>query len=481
MSQKDAPLFEALKNYLRRGIIPFHTPGHRGGQSLRDFGEMARELLEFDLTEFSDLDGASTEVRRNEAQRLAAEFFGAETTHFLANGATEGVLALILAIGRPGDEIIVLRDCHISVIHGMILSGLRPVFVAPDWIPGWSLPCLPTPERIQSVLKAHPYAKAVWVTHPSYAGVTGELAPIAQVVHDAGLPLLVDEAHGGYLRWTGLSTAAEAKDLADAWVHGIHKIMGSLTQTGLLHLQGERIDHSRIAQTLAWVRSTSPSYLLLSSIDLVRRFMALNGVEYFERTAMAAARLRIKLEEDGICQLIPNPAKGFGLDPMKLVVSWLEQGWTGGEARQILSDLHRIQPEFFDRNHVGFFLSPMQHPRDFGLLRQAARYLVRHPHGPSLERVGPPPLQEGGLVYSPSEAVNAESEWIPYRRASGYIAAQSVAPYPPGMPIWCPGERITPDAIEWLQAFEAVGGGITGLNGDSVLVLKDSRASYGIE
>lgn len=477
LSQNNVPLLNAIKNYLRKGIVPFHTPGHRGGSALRGLSVRGQEPWALDLTEIPDLDGGSSEARRGEAECLAAEFFGAEETHFLANGATEGVLALLLALGSPGDEIIVVRDCHVSVVHGLILSGLAPVFVAPNWVPGWSLPCLPTPEQFQSVLDAHPRAKAVWITHPSYAGVTGALAPIAQVVHNAGLPLIIDEAHGGYLRWTG-SDDLEARDLADAWIHGSHKIMGSLTQTGLLHLQGQRIDRSRIARTLSWVRSTSPSYILLSSIDVVRRFMAVDGKAYFERTASAALFLRNELASQQVRILSDSDEGYYSVDPMKLVVSWRDQGWTGSAARQCLAEKYRIQPEFFDRENVGFFFSPVQNPRDYQKLRQAALEINRVSIAAPLASIGPPPLQEGVLKSPPRAASFEEMEWVPWNHAVGRIAGHCIAPYPPGIPLWCPGERISQNAVEWFGEFKKAGGIVTGIKGEQVPVLKGSSDSY---
>ncbi len=458
--QRTAPLFDGLLHYLARSMTAFHTPGHRGGRGLDELFAGAN-LLALDLTELPDLDGASVEQRRAEAEGLAAEFFGAETSHFLVNGATEGILALLLSLGKPGDTVIVAGDCHLSVIHGLILADLNPVFLPPQWVPGWSLPMLPDAQTLRRAVAEHPGVCGVWLTHPSYAGVIGNIQALAQVVHDYNLPLLLDEAHGGYLQLAGIKTP-EARDVADAWVQGAHKIMGSLTQTGLLHLKGKRLDHDRVARSLAWVRSTSPSYLLLASLDTLRRRLASRGEADFGRAVEKSNTLRRQLAAAGVCMLQAGSGESFQIDPLKLVVSFLDSGWTGPAAWRVLAEEFRVQPEFFDRDRVGFFFSGAQQEQDWSLLARALAEINARKYS-AIPSLGPPPLERRETVLRPREAAFANSRDLPLLQAGDCIAASAVAPYPPGIPLWVPGERILAEAVRWLADFLAAGGHVTGL------------------
>lgn len=464
--QSAAPLFDGLLHYLKRGMTGFHTPGHRGGAGL-DGGFAHADLLALDLTELPDADGASVEQRRAEAQALAAEFFGADMSYFLVNGATQGILALLLSVGRPGETVIIAGDCHISVVHGLILAGLNPAFLTPQWVPGWSLPMLPTGKTLQCALEKHPSACAVLITHPSYAGVTGDLAGLAQVTHARGIPLLIDEAHGGYFQLAGLKMD-EARDVADAWVHGAHKIMGSLTQTGLLHVRGDRIDHGRISRALAWVGSTSPSYILLASLDTLRRRLACRGQTDFRQAVEKSNIMKANLAAAGVRFLQPTVDGSFQVDPMKLVVSFLHNGGTGWDAWRVLTNEFRLQPEFYDRDQVGFFFSGTQPAGDWSLLESALKEMAGRKL-PALPRLGPPPIENRKMVLSPREAGFAAAHDLPLSQAGGCVAAAAVAPYPPGIPIWIPGERIKEETVHWLTEFLAAGGTVSGLTREGLV------------
>ncbi|HEX2952704.1 MAG TPA: aminotransferase class I/II-fold pyridoxal phosphate-dependent enzyme, partial [Bacillota bacterium] len=409
MNREDgAPLFDGLRRYLTRHFTAFHTPGHRGGAGLIELS--GSDLLRMDLTELTDLDGQTVQAWRGEAEALASELFGADRSYFLVNGATEGILALSLSIGEPGDEVIVVRDCHLSVFHGMILSGLKPVFISPGWLRDWNLPVLPPVEALQKVLAAHPKAKAVWVTHPSYAGVVGDLRPWADLAHRAGLPLIVDEAHGGYLSLID-SSFHEAREVADAWVHGAHKIMGSMTQTGLLHLHKGRLDEYRVNAALDWVRSTSPSYPLLCSLDLIRRRMSQDGKQAYQRVAEEASILRQRLAAAGISALSVQDGP-YRYDPMKLVLTFISQGIGGYEAQERLRGEHRIQAEYADGENIVFFLSPFQSREDLERLFKATQTLVSDSQRPAAGRMAPPAFSSETLAMSPREAAFSPHETV---------------------------------------------------------------------
>lgn len=456
--QHRAPLFDGIRRYLSKGYTSFHTPGHRGGSGLVDLA--TTDLMAMDLTELTDSDGSDVQEWRRDAERLAADFFGADETYFLANGATEGVLALCLSVGSPGDEIIVARDCHLSVIHGIILAGLKPIFADPYWISGHALPALPKPDTVKQWIDKHPKAKAVWVTNPSYAGIVGDLQVLANLAHRAGMLFLVDEAHGGYMNLTGL-TVTEARDVADAWVHGAHKMMGSMTQTGFLHLRGSRLDRLRLVAALDWVRTTSPSYPLLSSLDLMRRRLSISGEEQFQTVAGYADKLRKILHAHNIDVLMGPLSDSYQVDPMKIVLSWLRSGVTGLEAQRRLRVDERIQAEYADRDHLVFFLSPVQRGEDICRLTDAALKLKKA-GAEALRPTEPPPTGNGPIGISPREAVFQPYTTVSLDEAIGRVAASSIAPYPPGIPLWVPGETIDEAKAVWLQDFQKAGGTAVG-------------------
>jgi arginine/lysine/ornithine decarboxylase len=468
--QDRAPLFEGLRRYLSHHFTAFHTPGHRGGAGLIEFSE-GPGVLAMDLTELADLDGETIQSWRAEAEQLASEFFGADQSHFLVNGATEGIQALALSIGEPGDEVIVVRDCHLSVIHGMILAGLKPVFISPDWLRDWNLPVLPPVSALEEALIKHPRAKAVWVTHPSYAGVIGDIHAWAETAHRAGKLFVVDEAHGGYLSLIDPSFP-EAREVADAWVHGAHKIMGSMTQTGFLHLRHGRWDERRVKSALDWVRSTSPSYPLLCSLDLIRRRLCQEGARDLQRLAQSASTLRQALSTAGI-QVLTGEG-GYRQDPVKIVLSWLPQGIDGYEAQRRLRSEYRIQAEYADGENVIFFLSPFQAPDELKMLATAGQRIAAGSQRPPIPRMSPPILKHGMPALSPREAAFKPGMLVEVDQAAGKVAASVIAPYPPGIPLWVYGEVIEEAQVAWLKAFLAAGGDVVGMVENKIPVLKDS-------
>lgn len=473
--QKDAPLLEALLAYSQKRMIPFHTPGHRGGRGSEPlWRKVGKKLLPLDLTELKEIaPGRDSESLVRAAEELAAEAFGARRTYFLVNGASGGIISALLAVGTGGKKIIVARNCHLSVINGLLLSGLSPVFVSPRWIAG--LPALPAPAAVKEALRRHPEAAAILVTNPGYHGIYGPLAEIGAVAKAAGLPLLVDEAHGGHLRYLGLAVEAAAAG-ADLWIWGVHKIMGSLTQTGMLHLGSGKIDPGRVEQALALTGTTSPSYLLLASLDSVRRRLYFHGREMFARAAALGEKIRKKLRQTTGLEVLEEEQlpEGYGLDPTKIVLSFGPSGLPGLAAAEILRRKYRIQPEYADLHNLYFFLAPAQRTGEVRALLRACRALAGT-GGYEREKAEPPPWSCATPVFSPREAWQKPSLPVPLGEAAGKIAAGWVAAYPPGIPLWLPGERITKEMTEWISRFQQAGGYVRGVeNNNIVRVVNDS-------
>lgn len=491
--QSTAPLLEGLMKYAARTrareMIQFHMPGHRGGKGLAPlFRQLGGDLFSLDLTELREINyGHAPDFLLKAAERLAAEAFGAQTSFFLVNGASIGIAASFLGLNAPGREVIISRDCHLSVINGLILSGMKPRFISPRWIEG--LPTLPTPEVLEEAILESPGAAGVFLTNPGYSGLYGPLAQVAEVVRRHNLPLLIDEAHGGHLRFFGVPEAAAVG--ADLWVWGFHKMLGSLTQTAMLHLgksisrERGRLDPHRIAESLQILGTTSPSYLLLASLDSARRELFFHGERMFSKAARLGAKARRELRDIPGLRVFPAgklPA-GYGCDPTKVILSFRPLGLSSWQAEEILCRRFRIQPEYADGDYLYFFISYAQEEEEVDALIQACRRVAASRNGEkdsfsSLqgrnEEFTSPPWRNGTLELSPREAFQAPAAHISLKEAGDKIAASVVAAYPPGIPLWVPGERISPDLVEWGRTLQKNGGYLRGVDNGTIKIVADS-------
>lgn len=447
--QNHAPLYEALMAYVRRRPAVFHVPGHKQGRSAapalrRMLGEQG---LALDLTEAPGLDDLHAPAGCiAEAQQLAAAAFGAGQTYFLVGGTTAGLQALILAACRPGEPILVPRHAHRAVLGGLILSGAIPHYVRPDYDAEMDLPVGITPGAMAAALANCPGARAMVLVHPTYHGLPAQLTELVQLAHGRGLPVLVDEAHGAHFAFHPALPVPALAAGADGVAQSLHKAGGSLTQSSLLHLgHHTRLDRQRVQAMLRLVQSTSPSYLLMVSLDLARRELALNGRAQWERAITTAAYARRRL--GGAVREWPDA------DPTRLVIDVRPWHVSGPEAAEQLW-AHGVAVELAGQAYVLAIIGPADGYSEVDRLVQALGRLE-----PSTGRVagtlGEPPWPE--LVLPPREAFLAEREPVPLVQARGRIAAELAAPYPPGIPVLAPGERITPEVIEYLERCRVLG------------------------
>lgn len=427
---------------------------------------MGDRVFRADLPELPDLDNlfAPTGVIQ-QAQELAAAAFGAEQTWFLANGSTCGIEAAILAVCHPGEKVILPRNVHQSAIAALILSGAVPVFVQPDYDPNWDLAHPPSPEAIAQALNQHPDAKAVFVVSPTYYGVCADLGAIAQLAHRYHMPLLVDEAHGAHLAFHPDLPPSALSRGADLAVQSTHKTLGAMTQAAMLHVQGNRIDRDRIRQALQLVQSTSPSFVLLASLDAARHQMATQGHEPLTRTLELAAIARTQLGQiPGLSVLEEVHLNSFAgavwLDRTRLTVNVTGLGITGFEADERLHELGVIA-ELPSLRHLTFIISIGNTEPDIKQLVQGFATLSHSEgklsHLPTVALL--PPTQ---ACISPRNAFFATTETVAIAHAVNRISAELVCPYPPGIPVLVPGEEITSGAIAYLQQILEAGGWITG-------------------
>ncbi|MCF4970143.1 aminotransferase class I/II-fold pyridoxal phosphate-dependent enzyme [Nostoc sp. CMAA1605] len=480
LNQNQAPLLAALKNCAARPHAAFYTPGHKRGrgisQALVDL--LGKDVFGVDLTELADLDNLSApQGVIQQAQQLAAAAFGATKTWFLVNGSTCGIEAAILATCGVGDKIILPRNVHSSAIAGLILSGAMPIFIHPEYDSVLDIAHSITPENLQATLQQHPDAKAVLTVYPTYYGVCGDLQAIAHITHQYHIPLLVDEAHGAHFAFhPDLPTPALVCG-ADLTVQSIHKVLGAMTQASMLHIQGERIDIDRVSKALQLLQSTSPSYVLLASLDAARQQMAVDGKQIMSRTLQLARDGRNSISQIPGLSVLQLPtgdlSPGFvDLDATRLTVNVFRIGLTGFEVEEIL-DAQGVTAEFATLQNLTFIISLGNTDEDIHKLVEGFR---------SLEKIkplnltpNPFPCREGAQELkpiSPREAFFAASEIVPVWEACDRICAETVCPYPPGIPALIPGEVITPSVLEYLEKIQQQGGFITGCHDSSLQTLK---------
>jgi arginine decarboxylase len=483
LSQKQTPLLNALIKLNLRENAAFYAPGHKKGRGIEPKLEhlFGKKVFRSDLPELPELDNlfAPQDVIL-QAQKLASQCFGADRTWFLVNGSTCGIVSAIVATCGAGDKIILPRNTHQSAIAGLIISGAIPIFINPEPDPLCNITYSITPEALQQTLKKHPDSKAVMVLHPSYQGICGDLAAIAQITHQYKIPLLVDEAHGGHFTFHEQLPPSALGVGADLTVQSTHKVLGAMTQASMLHLQGTRIDPQRISKALQLMQSTSPSYILLASLDAARKQMALEGEALMSKTLELAnlAREKIaKIPKLSVLEFTPKP--GFKhLDITRLTVDISQLGITGYEADEILHQQLGITCELPLRQHLTFIITFGNSQQDIEKLIQALTTLSCVSPIPD-SRIQTPvrvnvcsPL----LQLSPRQAYFATTETLPFAQSGDRICGELICPYPPGIPILMPGEIITTEAIAYLQEVLKSGGVITGCSDETlatVLVIRD--------
>ena len=483
LNQNQTPLIDALKVSISRPHAPFYTPGHKRGAGISPIltDLLGKEVFRADLTELAELDHLFTpESAILAAQELAAVAFGAEKTWFLVNGSTCGIEAAILATCGMNDKIILPRNVHSSVISGLILSGAIPTFINPEYDQDLDFAHSITPEAVKTALAKYPDAKAVLTVYPTYYGVCGDLSAIAQITHQHHIPLIVDEAHGAHFSFhPHLPTSALAAG-ADLTIQSIHKTLGAMTQASMLHIQGNRIDIDRLNKSLQLVQSTSPSFILLASLDAARQQMAINGEWLMSQTLQLAEAARSQISQIpglSVLEIPPTPLFKGGfvdLDQTRLTINISELGLTGFEAEEILNEMG-VTSEFSSLQNITFIISLGNIWTDIDALVQGLKNLTRIPQLTSqykLCKYTNDAMISLNMCISPREAFFANSEILPLEKTEERICAEIICPYPPGIPVLMPGEIITKSALEYLLQIQSLGGFITGCMDTSLRSVK---------
>ena len=476
--QPSAPYLDALVAYGFRGSTRFHVPGHKGGPGA-DPGLMnaiGLRALQLDIPQ--DIEGVDLGPRPTPYERavaLAAEAHGAERTFFLTNGASQGNHALCLALAPLGAPVVVQRNGHSSVIDGLVLSGGRPSFVAPAYDGELGMAHGVTPDALDAALEGCPGARAAFVVSPTYYGLAADVEGLAAVAHARGVPLVVDQSWGPHFGFHEGVPQSALRLGADAVLTSTHKIVGSLTQSAMLHVAPTgRVDPEAVARAVRLVRSTSQSALLMGSLDAARRQMAVHGEALLSRTLRAAVPLREAIDAVPGCAVVGENLVGragvAAWDPLRVVIDVRGTGRTGYEVYAAVREAYDAQLELATHATVVLVLGAGQPAED--LERFAYDFAE------TIERISVPGeahalARSSGALYnevamSPRDAFLGRAVRVPVGEAEGRICAETIAGYPPGIPALLPGERVTREAIDYLHELVSAGARLHGASDSSL-------------
>ena len=465
-AQSKAPVLEAMKEHLLNRVVPFDVPGHKGGRGnteLTDF--LGKSCLKADVNSMKPLDNLCHPVSViREAQELAAEAFGAEHAFFIVNGTTGSVQTMIMTACKAGEKIIMPRNVHRSAINALVVNGAVPVYVNPGTNKELGIPLGMSVENVRQAIEANPDAKAVLINNPTYYGVCSDLKAIVELAHEHNMLALVDEAHGTHFYFgedMPISAMAAGADMAAV---SMHKTGGSLTQSSIL-LCGPHINGDYVRQVINLTQTTSGSYLLISSLDIARKNLALNGREIFRKTVQFAEYARNEINKLGGYyafgkELCDNDAF-YDFDKTKLSVHTLDIGLAGIEVYDILRDDYGIQIEFGDIGNILAIISAgdraLEIERLISSLSEIKRLYSRDKSGMfDHEYINPE------VITAPQKAFYSKKRSVPINESSGMVCGEFVMCYPPGIPILAPGEKITDEIINYINYAKEKGCFMTG-------------------
>lgn len=484
--QPSAPYLDAVVAYGFRGSGRFHVPGHKGGPGA-DPGlrhALGDTALAVDVPQDIwgiDLGPSPTPYER--AETLAADAHGARQTFFLTNGATQGNHALALALAPLGTKVIAQRNSHASLVDGLVLSGGIPAFVAPEYDVELGMAHGVLPENLRAALAAHPDARAAFIVSPTYYGMVADVAGCAAVAHEAGVPLVVDGSWGPHFGFHPDLPGSALACGADVVLTSTHKIVGSLTQSAMLHLgPTERVDAGAVGRAVRLLRSTSPSSLLLASLDAARRQLAVHGEALLHETLAASRRAREQMTAIPGIAVIGEELAGrpgiHGHDPLRICLDVRGTGRTGYEVAEALRRSYDAQPELATQATLVFVLGAAQSATDLERLAGDLDETVKRitVEGSPNALVRPSAVLESQMAVAPREAFLGRTERVPTDDAVGRISCESIAGYPPGIPALLPGERITAEIVTYLRDLVAGGGRLHGASDPdvrSLIVLAD--------
>lgn len=468
-------IFNELEKLSKRNMISFHVPGHKNGKIFERYNiDIVNNIGKFDITEIPGSDNLhAPEGMIKEAQERAKEFYGGDYTFFLINGTTCGIISMIMTVANPGDKIIVQRDCHRSVISGMILGGVVPVYVKPEIYSELFLNMAISPRSIEDAIKEHPDVKAVMITYPNYYGICSDIEEIEKIVHRHNKVLIVDEAHGAHLKLSDKLPISALDAGADIVVQSTHKMLPSFTQSSMLHVNAERIDVDKLKAMLMLNQSSSPSYLLMASLDMAMTIAYKDGNFLMERLI---DNINDFVKEIGSMKGLSILSKDIigkygvkNIDITKLTINMQGLGVEGTRLEEILRKKYNIQLEMADIYNVLAIASIANDRNDFNRFSSALESI----HDDKKITHRKIELPEFSFMIPkmdllPREAVYREKENISFINSIGRISGEYIIPYPPGIPLVCPGEVISEELVKYVEILKNLGIRIVGIKDESL-------------
>lgn len=479
LNQNDAPIYEALQKFKRMRVVPFDVPGHKRGRGNKELTEfLGQSCMDVDVNSMKPLDNLCHPVSViREAEDIASEAFGASHAFFMVGGTTSAVQSMIMYACKDGDKIILPRNVHRSAINSLILCNAVPVYVNPDVNNQLGIALGMSVEQVKKAIEENPDAKAVLVNNPTYYGICSDLKRITEIAHAHNMLVLVDEAHGTHFYFGDNFPITAMKAGADIASVSMHKSGGSLTQSSFL-LMGEKINSDYMRQIINLTQTTSASYLLLSSLDISRKRLALHGKEIFAKTVEMAEYARSEINSIGgyyaYSKELINGDSIFDFDISKLSIHTLPVGLAGIEVYDLLRDEYDIQIEFGDIGNILAYLSVGDRKQDIERLISALSE-IRRRFGKSKAGMLSQEYINPIVAETPRKAFYADKISLPLDETCGKICTEFVMCYPPGIPILAPGELITMDIIKYIKYAKEKGCSMTGtedINIERLNVLK---------
>jgi arginine/lysine/ornithine decarboxylase len=482
-SQPDTPYLDALRAWAERDPARLHVPGHKGGTGAdpRLCEAVGDRALALDIPALMwGIDVGVEPTPFAEAQRLAAEAWGARRTWFLVNGASQGNHVALLTLAHAGERVVLQRNAHSSTVDALVLSGLRPTFAAPELDPDLHIAHCLKPETLDRALADTPGAVGAAVVSPTYFGAVADVAGLVEVAHAHGVPLIVDEAWGAHLAFSDRLPAHALSLGADLVISSTHKIVGSLTQSAMVHLgHGDLLDEQVVDRCVTLVESTSPNSLLAASLDSARRAAAVDGQALLEESLRGLAGTREAVREvpglDVLDERLAGAAGVFAYDPLRLTIDVRGTLTSGYELARLLRE-QDVHVELAGENVMVAVFGMGEDvsvggERLVAALHRAVEELRAEERDPEPEVFAPPPPW-GELAMTPREAFLGRQDVVPVREAVGRVAAESLAAYPPGIPNVLPGERLTAETLDYIQQALDHGGSLRGASDRALRTLR---------
>ena len=470
---KTTSIYDFITDYTEKDTVSFHMPGHKGSHLYRRFGYHAflERMMDFDITEIAGADNLfQAEGIIKGVQDHYAKLYQCKKSYILVNGSSGGNIAAILASVSRGKQLIMARNCHKSVFNALTLGGIRPVYVYPEMIEAFGISGAVAPSEIERLIRENPDAEAVMITSPNYYGVCSDVGAIAEIAHRYGKVLIVDEAHGAHLHFSDALPPSAIRSGADLVINSTHKTLASFTQSAALHYNTDLVDQYILEDKLQCIQSTSPSYLLMTSMDICAQILENHGQHLMDEWIRNLTSFYDRIEK---IPGVRTMGKMAGLDWTKINLGMGDLGISGAQLDKILLEDYGIYIELFTGDWIMAMTGIGNTKDDYDRFADALEDISRRTResGSEIHRTE----HRTDSLIPPKQAemfdIPAAKKRVKLADSEGMICGSSIIPYPPGIPLICPGERIEADAIAYVRALREMGEKVIGVNEfDEVIV-----------